>query len=56
MSNSEIKYYQEDYTEIKIEEIENLSEDALNIIQLFRLLSSDDKVAVKKAIRQEYIF
>lgn len=55
MSNSEIKYYQdESYKEILNEE--DLSEDALNIIQLFRLLSSDDKVTVKKVIRQEYIF
>jgi len=56
MSNSEIKYYQEDYTEIRVEERENLSEDVLNILQLFRLLSYEDKVAVKKVLRKELIF
>lgn len=54
MSNSEIKYYQEDYTEQKIEE--NLSEDVLNILQLFRLLSASEKVDVKRLIRKEGIF
>jgi hypothetical protein len=54
MSNSEIKYYQEDYAEEKIEE--KLSLNVLTILQLFRLLSSTDKVAVKRLIREEEIF
>jgi hypothetical protein len=56
MSNSEIKYYQEDYTETRAEERENLSEDVLNILQLFRLLSASEKVDVKRLIREEEIF
>lgn len=54
MSNSEIKYYQEDYTEEKTEE--KLSLNVLNILQLFRLLSASEKVDVKRLIREESIF
>ena len=54
MSNSEIKYYQEDYTEQKIEE--NLSEDVVNILETFKLLSVEDKIVVKRLIKTVDIF
>jgi hypothetical protein len=38
------------------EDKEVLSEDVVNIIQLFRLLSSAEKVKVKQILRDEDIF
>jgi hypothetical protein len=38
------------------EDKEVLSEDVVNIVQLFRLLSSAEKVKVKQILRDENIF
>ena len=52
MSDS-VKYFMDNsYLEVPKEK-EELSEDVVNIIQLFRLLSLNDKVEVKKLIRDE---
>ena len=53
MGDSVQKYYMDNsYLEVPKEK-EELSEDVVNIIQLFRLLSLNDKVEVKKLIRDE---
>lgn len=56
MSDS-IKYWEEQSfgeKEIKTEEI--YSQDVINIRELFRLLSFEDKVIAKRLIQQEKIF
>jgi hypothetical protein len=44
------------YLENPKEDKEVLSEDVVNIVQLFRLLSSAEKVKVKQILRDENIF
>jgi len=49
-----LKYWEEQTFEPSQEE--ELSEDVLSILQLFRLLTAIDKVVVKKLLREESIF
>ena len=56
MGDSVQKYYMDNsYLEVPKEK-EELSEDIVNIIQLFRLLSAENKVKVKQILREENIF
>ena len=52
-----IRYYldQESFGEKEIK-TEEYSQDVINIRELFRLLSFEDKVIVKRLIREEKIF
>ena len=56
MSDAVQKYFLDNsYLEVPKEK-EELSEDVVNIIQLFRLLSAEQKVKVKQILRDENIF
>ena len=56
MSDSVQKYFLDNsYLEVPKDK-EELSEDVVNIIQLFRLLSAEQKVKVKQILRDENIF
>jgi hypothetical protein len=52
MGDSVNKYYLDDNKE----EDKEYSQDVINILELFRLLSLEDKAAVKRLIREENIF
>lgn len=52
MSDSVSYFFNEEPTENKKE----LSQDVINILDLFRLLSSEEKATVKRLIREENIF
>ena len=58
MSNSVQKFYldQESFGEQEIKTEEKYSQDVINIRELFRLLSYNDKALVKRLIREENIF
>ena len=61
MGDSVQKYFMDNsYLEVPKEKEElsgdKISEDIINIIQLFRLLSSAEKVKVKQILREENIF
>ena len=57
MSDSISKFFLDNsFFEEPKEDKEVLSEDVVNIIQLFRLLSSAEKVKVKQILRDEDIF
>jgi len=56
MSDSVTYYMDNSYLENPKEDKEVLSEDVVNIVQLFRLLSSAEKVKVKQILRDENIF
>lgn len=56
MSDS-IKYWEEqNFGEKEIKTEETYSQDVINIRELFRLLSYNDKALVKRLIREENIF
>lgn len=56
MSDSVQKYFLDNsYLEVPKDK-EELSKDVVNIIELFRLLSTEDKATVKRIIREENIF
>ena len=61
MSDS-VKYFMDNsyLEESKVDKVEldkgEVSKDVVNIIDLFRLLSSAEKLAVKRLIREENIF
>ena len=55
MSNSNQKFYLDDsFTDSEKEE--KLSEEVVNIRDLFRLLSAEDKIKVRGLLTQENIF
>ena len=57
MGDSVSKFFLDNsFLEEPKEDKEVLSEDVVNIIQLFRLLSAEQKVKVKKLIKEENIF
>ena len=62
MGDSVQKYFMDNsYLEVpKVDKIEldkgEVSKDVVNIIDLFRLLSSAEKLVVKRLIREENIF
>ncbi len=58
MSDSVQKFYldQESFGEKEIKTEEIYSQDVINIRELFRLLSYNDKALVKRLIREENIF
>ena len=58
MSDSVQKFYldQESLGEKEIKTEEKYSQDVINIKELFRLLSVEDKAIVKRIIREENIF
>ena len=58
MSSSPQKFYldQESFGEQEIKTEEKFSQDIINIRELFRLLSYNDKALVKRLIREENIF
>ena len=62
MSDSVQKYFMDNsyLEEPKTDKIElseaEVSKDVVNIVDLFRLLSSAEKLAVKRIIREENIF
>ena len=53
MSDS-VKYWEEQDLEPKQEK--ELSKDVVNILELFRLLSVEDKATAKRVIKEENIF
>ena len=53
MSDSVKYYFEENFGKEKTEEY---SQDVINIRELFRLLSYNDKALVKRLIREENIF
>ena len=56
MSDS-VKYWEEQsFGEKDLKETEEYSQDVINIRELFRLLSYNDKALVKRLIREENIF
>ena len=55
MSDSVTYYMDNSYLEIPKEDKE-LSQDVINIRELFRLLSFEDKVITKRLIKEESIF
>ena len=56
MGDSVQKYYMDNsYLEIP-KESEEISKEVVNILELFRLLSINDKIVVKKLIRDETVF
>jgi hypothetical protein len=57
MGDSVSKFFLDNsFLEEPKEDKEVLSEDVVNIVQLFRLLSSAEKVKVKQILRDEDIF
>jgi hypothetical protein len=58
MSDSVQKFYldQESFGEKEIKTEEKYSQDVINIRDLFRLLSLEDKVLVRRILSQENIF
>ena len=57
MGDSVSKFFLDNsFLEEPKEDKEVLSEDVVNIIQLFRLLSAEQKVEVKRLIKLENIF
>lgn len=63
MSDTVTKYWEEqenlDFAEYEargLKEIEEYSQDVINIKELFRLLSLEDKILVKKIISLEKVF
>ena len=57
MSSSPQKFYLDDsFGEKYLKETEEYSQDVINIRELFRLLSFEDKVIAKRLIQQEKIF
>ena len=53
MSDSVKYYFEENFGKEKTEEY---SQDVINIRELFRLLSFEDKVIAKRLLREESIF
>lgn len=53
--NSQQKYYMDDSFQ-RIEEDKKLSEDVVNILELFKLLSVEDKIYVKKELSSIKLF
>jgi len=56
MSDTITRYYLDDSFGGKEKTEEKYSQDIINIRDLFRLLSSEDKVLVRKILSQENIF
>ena len=58
MSDSVQKFYldQESFAEQEIKTEEKYSQDVINIKELFRLLSVEDRILVKRIIAEEKIF
>ena len=58
MSDSVQKFYldQESFDEKEIKTEEKYSQDVINIKELFRLLSVEDRILVKRIIAEENIF
>ena len=58
MSDSVQKFYlyQESFGEQEIKTEEKYSQDVINIKELFRLLSIEDRILVKRIIAEEKIF
>ena len=57
MGDSVSKFFLDNsFLEEPKEDKEVLSEDVVNILELFRLLSINDKITVKKLIRDETVF
>ena len=57
MSDSVTKYFMDNsYLEEPKQEDKELSKDVVNIIQLFRLLSVENKVKVRQLLKNENIF
>ena len=58
MSSTPQKFYldQESFGEKEIKTEEIYSQDVINIRELFRLLSFEDKVITKRLLREENIF
>ena len=57
MSDSVSKFFLDNsYLEEPKEDKEVLSEDVVNILELFRLLSAEQKVKVRQLLKQENIF
>ena len=54
MSDSVKYYFEENFGKEKTEE--KYSQDVINIRELFRLLSFEDKVIAKRLLREESIF
>lgn len=54
MSDSVKYYFEEDFGKEKTEE--KYSQDVINIKELFRLLSVEDRILVKRIIAEEKIF
>ena len=53
MSDS-VKYWEEQDLEPKQEK--ELSKDVINVVELFRLLSTEDKAMAKRVIKEEKMF
>lgn len=57
MSDTITRYYLDDsFGEKEIKTEETYSQDVINIRELFRLLSFEDKVITKRLLREEEIF
>lgn len=56
MSSSPQKFYLDDSFGEKEIKTEEYSQDVINIRELFRLLSFEDKVITKRLIKEESIF
>jgi len=57
MSDSISKFFLDNsFLEEPKEDKEVLSEDVVNILELFRLLSAENKVKVRQLLKQENIF
>jgi hypothetical protein len=57
MGDSVSKFFLDNsFLEEPKEDKEVLSEDVVNILELFRLLSINDKIVIKKLIRNETVF
>ena len=57
MSDSVSKYFMDNsYLEEPKQDDKELSKDVVDIIQLFRLLSVENKVKVRQLLKQENIF
>jgi hypothetical protein len=57
MSDTITRYYLDDsFGEKEIKTEETYSQDVINIRELFRLLSFEDKIIAKRLIQQEKIF
>ena len=56
MSDSVKYYFEENFGEKENKTEEKYSQDVINIKELFRLLSVEDKILVKRIIAEEKIF